>query len=77
MSPVNTTANLAVWGVNILMAAVIGITSWTVNRTVQQIDSQEVRIQQVERAIIRFETVPTDIREIKQDLKRHIIREQP
>jgi len=70
MSPSGLSAGVGIWSVNILLAMVVGITGWNVNRTCQQIDEHENRIQTVEKAIVRFETVPGDIKEIKNDLKQ-------
>jgi len=59
-----------VWAANALLALVMGVCGWNINREYDRNDDQDRRIQAVERAIVKLDFMSDDLKEIKSDVKR-------
>lgn len=66
----DTVPRAIIWGVNTVFAVMFGMISWTVSREYARNDAQELRIQALERMIVRMDFMADDLREIKKDIKQ-------
>ena len=77
MSPANIASGTVLWGVNALLALTVGVVGWNVSREYDRNDDQEKRIQAVEKACVKMDYMGDDIREIKGDVKKLMIKGTP
>ena len=77
MSPGSIFSATSLWAINLFLALTLSVVGWNVNREYQRNDDQEQRLQAIERACVKIDYMMDDIKEIKSDIKKIMLRETP
>ena len=65
------------WAGNIVILLVLTLLSWNANRICDDVDQQATEIQRLKQESVRWAIVADDVKEMKADVKRLLLRVQP
>jgi len=68
---------LVLWLANVALALVIGLISWNGKKICDDMDRQREAIVNLQRESVRWTIVAEDVKEMKADVKRLLLRVQP
>ena len=76
MAP-ETKTSFALWMANIIVVAFLSLLSWNANRLCVDVDKQAAEIQRLKQESVRWQIVAEDVKEMKADVKRILMKVQP
>jgi len=77
MSPGSIFSTTSIWLINLFLALTISVVGWNANREYERNDEQERRIMAIEKTCVKIDYMLDDLKEIKSDIKKIMLRETP
>ena len=68
---------LVLWAANVAVLLILTLLSWNGKQICDDVDRQRQEIEQLRRESVRWQIVAEDVREMKADVKRLLLRVQP
>jgi len=65
------------WAANVAVLLILTLLSWNGKQICDDVDRQRQEIEQLRRESVRWQIVAEDVREMKADVKRLLLRVQP